>query len=353
MSYQDGLAAFNLEMPDRVPRTEYSAQQHWELVEKVTGIHIDPFTSTDAEKVIASAAFKEKWDFGYSWNVYIHINELNKCRTKMGHASYATGGTDYNNEVECPFEDPEDAFDFMPAEVYGIQSHGEIVKRFNDAYKYQQEINPNAVATTGTYITLVSGLIEIYGWDILLTAMGIDAKAMGEVTNRYAAWMQNYFNALADSDCPIVTIHDDIVWTAGAFCHPDWYREFVFPNYKKLFAPLHEAGKKIIYTSDGNYTEFIDDIAACGVNGFVMEPTTDMAYIAEKYGKTHSFVGNADTRILLSGTKDEIYNEVKRCMDIGKKCPGFFMAVGNHIPSNTPVENALFYNEVFEELRRR
>ena len=31
MSYQDGMAALNLEMPSRVPRTEYSAVQHWEL----------------------------------------------------------------------------------------------------------------------------------------------------------------------------------------------------------------------------------------------------------------------------------------------------------------------------------
>jgi hypothetical protein len=25
------------------------------------------------------------------------------------------------------------------------------------------------------------------------------------------------------------------------------------------------------------------------------------------------------------------------------------MAVGNHIPSNTPVENALYYNEMYEK----
>jgi len=29
------------------------------------------------------------------------------------------------------------------------------------------------------------------------------------------------------------------------------------------------------------------------------------------------------------------------------------MAVGNHIPANTPVESALYYNEVYEELCRR
>ena len=42
------------------------------------------------------------------------------------------------------------------------------------------------------------------------------------------------------------------------------------------------------------------------MNGFVLEPCTDMRYIAEKYGKTHAFIGNADTRILLSGTPEEI-----------------------------------------------
>jgi len=27
--------------------------------------------------------------------------------------------------------------------------------------------------------------------------------------------------------------------------------------------------------------------------------------------------------------------------------------VGNHIPPNTPVENALYYNQVYEELSKR
>lgn len=109
----------------------------------------------------------------------------------------------------------------------------------------------------------------------------------------------------------------------------------------------------ILFTSDGSYTEFIDDIAACGINGFVLEPTTDMAYIANHYGKTVSFLGNADTRFLLNDTRDDIYAEVKRCMDIGKQYPGFFMAVGNHIPSNMPVDAALYYDEIVRQMSKR
>jgi uroporphyrinogen-III decarboxylase len=72
--------------------------------------------------------------------------------------------------------------------------------------------------------------------------------------------------------------------------------------------------------------------------------------VVEKYGQTHVIVGNADTRILLYGSKDEIYAEVERCLRLGRDCPGYFLAVGNHIPPNTPVENALYYNQVYEEL---
>lgn len=105
-----------------------------------------------------------------------------------------------------------------------------------------------------------------------------------------------------------------------------------------------------MHTSDGTFTAFVDDIAACGVNAFVMEPATDMELIARKYGKTHAFVGNADCRVLTFGTREEIRSEVERCFRIGRDCPGFIMAVGNHIPPNVPVENALYYNECYEAL---
>ena len=271
----------------------------------------------------------------------------------MGHAVYADAGTDYDDRVTKLFDDPEDVYDFDFYENFGAQDKSNLINRFNDHYDSLVSAHPDTVNMTGIYISCMSGLIDLLGWETLLMAAGIDSKLFGQFTERYVNWIEQYFIALSESKSDIVMIHDDIVWTSGAFIHPNWYRKYIFPSYNRLFAHLHQNNKKILFTSDGNYTEFVDDIASCGVNGFVMEPCTDMAYIAKKYGKTHSFVGNADTRILLNGTKEDIFNEVKRCMDIGKKYPGFFMAVGNHIPANTPVDNALHYNECYEKLSRR
>lgn len=352
MSYQDGWSALNLEMPGRVPRTEYSASNHWQLVSTVTGIPVD-HNSSPEQQAKARSAFEKAWNYDFVWATLISRNFLNEKRTRMGHAVYASGGVDYSDEVVCPFTEPEEVLDFDPWETYGVRDKETIKQQFEDHYRAQVAANDQTVNMTGIYITCISGLIEIFGWDMLLLAAGDDPEAFGEMTNRYASWIQQYYEALAETSVPVIMMHDDIVWTSGAFIHPDWYRKYVFPNFKKYLEPVLASGKKVLFTADGNFTQFIDDIAACGVHGFVMEPSTDMRYIAEKYGKTHIFAGNADTRILLRGTKEQIETEVKRCMDIGKSCPGFFMAVGNHIPSNTPVENALYYNECYERLGRR
>jgi hypothetical protein len=351
MSYQDGWAALNLEMPSKVPRTEYSAETHWDLIKKVTGI--DAAAASKEERARASSAFVKAWDYGFYWNVLINSQVFGDKRSKMGHASYAAGGEDYDNETSQLYEDPEDALSFDPYEMYGAVDQKELVKQFDKDFLDKRQEHPDTLNMTGIYITCMSGLIDIFGWDTLLEMAGISPKGFGELADRYAEWILQFFVALARSSSPVVMIHDDIVWSQGPFLNPDWYRSRIFPNYKKCFAPLIEAGKKIIYTCDGDYTLFIDDIAECGINAFVLEPYTDMAQIAERRGKTHAFVGNADTRVLLSGSKEDIYAEVKRCMDIGKKCPGFFMAVGNHIPSNTPVDNALYYNEAYEKMSRR
>ncbi len=58
-------------------------------------------------------------------------------------------------------------------------------------------------------------------------------------------------------------------------------------------------------------------------------------------------------RVKLALTKEDAYAEVKRCMDLGKECPGYFFAVGNHIPPNVPIENADACMAAFQEMRSR
>ena len=352
MSYIDGWSAINLEMPPRVPHTEYSVDSHWDVVRSVTGIEVGPHSSP-AEQRKASLEFMKGCNYDFRANTLLHNQPFGEYRTRMGNAEYAAGGTDLDTQIYSPFRNPEEVLHFDFDHAYGSPDPGAWKNKFEEHYQQACQEAPDLVNTTGIYSTAISGMLEVFGWEMLLLAAGTDLAEFGKLTERYAAWILPYFEALAEAEVPVVMIHDDIVWSSGPIFSPRFYHSFLFPAYKKLFAPLLDGGKKIIFTSDGNYTQFIDDIAGCGVHGFVVEPATDMAYIAEKYGKSHVFIGNADTRILLSGTRAEIYAEVERCMAIGKPYPGFFLATGNHIPSNTPVENVLYYFEVYEALSKR
>lgn len=349
MSYQDGWAAINLEMPRRIPRTEYSAERHWDLIKAVTGLHVGVDSPPEVQKA-ASVAFMRAWNYDFFWSTLIGSAEFGEMQTDMGHAEYAAGGVDRRDTIYCPFKDPEEVLSFDPWEALGEKDRRDLVRRFEEHYRANCQCHDFGVNMTGIYVTLISGFIGLFGWEMLLLAAGTDAVRFGALANRYASWIQQYFDALAKADVPVVMVHDDIVWSSGPIFRPAWYREYVFPNYKKFLAPLRDSGKKIMFCSDGNFTAFVDDIAAAGVHGFVFEPLTDLHYIVEKYGQTHVIIGNADTRVLLNGSKAQIRAEVERCIALGRGCPGYFMAVGNHIPANTPVENALYYNQVYEEL---
>jgi len=352
MSYEDGWAAMNLEMGGRIPRTEYSATMHWELIKAVTGIEVGVSSSPD-EQSRAALAFMRAWNFDFFWSTLIGDDEFGAWRTDMGHAEYAAGGVDRRDTIFTPYRDASDVLRFDPWEKLGRKDPAELTRRFEKHYRQNAATHPEGVNMSGVYVTMMSAMIGLFGWELLLEAAGLNPREFGALCNRYASWIQQYFDALAAADLPCVMVHDDMVWTSGAIMRPAFYREYIFPNYKKMIAPLLESGKKVMFTSDGNYSKFIDDIAGCGFSGMVMEPMTDLAYAVEKYGQTHVLFGNADTRILLSGTKEEIRAEVERCMNLGKRCRGFFMAVGNHIPPNTPVESALYYNDCYEKLARR
>lgn len=352
MPFADGWAALNLEMPARVPRTEYSVEQHWPLISRVTGMAVSA-DSDEATREQAQRAFRREWKFDLNWSTLIKRDDLGAERSYMGHAEYLEDGSDFDTAIVAAFTDPEAALAFDPWESYGPINRRETTRRFEEHYRANRERSPDAVNMTGVYVTCVSGLIEVFGWEMLLLAAGVDPERFGRLTERYADWSLQFFEALAEADVPVVMVHDDIVWSSGPFIRPEWYREFVFPAHARLVRPLLDSGKKVLFTSDGDYTMFVEDIAAVGVHGFVLEPLTDMKYVAERYGKTHAIIGNADTRILLRGDRAEIKAEVERCMSIGKDCPGFFMAVGNHIPYNTPIESALYYNEIYEDLAQR
>ena len=353
MSYEVGKAAMNLEMPSKIPRTEYSVHDyHWELMNTVTGSLINN-NSEQTKRDKVKQEFVKKWDYDFMWNTLIDEEFMRGKKTDMGHATYAHNGADKRKSIDSPFNSSAEVYEFSPTEEYGEFSTEKIKKLFTEDYSLQKQFYPDCINCSGVYITMFSGFIQAFGWEILLKALGRNPEKFGSMARRWERWIAQFFEAFAKTDIEIMMVHDDIVWKDGPITNPSWYSKYIFPAYKRLWKPVIESGKKIIFTSDGDYTEFVDDIAEAGAHGFVFEPYTDMEYVAEHYGDSHVFIGNVDTRVLLNDDYKAVRDEVKKSIKIGRQYPGFFLSVSNHIPPNTPVKKAIYYNSVYENISGR
>ena len=269
--------------------------------------------------------------------------------TDMGHAEFLEGGRDRRDTVHCPFSSVEEVWAFDAVEEYGLPDFDDLVTFYEDLYQNARKERPDMVEPGGYYKTIVSGAIEAFGWDMLLQAAA-DRDRFEKVLDGIFRLSMHHYRAWAETSIEVFICHDDMVWSEGAFMHPDFYRRVIFPRYEKLWSVLKESGKKILYCSDGDFTEFVDDLAAAGADGFIFEPLTDLETVVERFGRTHVIASSkVDARTLTFGTKDQIRAEVDATLELAFECPGFVFAVGNHIPSNVPVENAVFYIEYLKE----
>lgn len=328
MSYQLAWDAINLKPGERLPHTEYCSNE--DLVAAVTGGHPE--------------RFMERWQFDFIWSIndFFAWNQRGRT-TDMGHADFLKDGIDRRQPKPSPFTSAEEVWAFDAVKEYNPPPIEELVKYYTECFNKTQAENPNQVFTGGYYKTIVSGAIEAFGWDMLLLAAA-DQDKFEKVLDSIFRLSLHFYKAQAQGPCKVFICHDDMVWSEGPFIHPDFYRRVIFPRYKQLWSVLKKAGKKVLFCSDGNFEEFFGDIAEAGADGFIFEPMNALEPVVDRFGKTHVIIGSkVDCRTLTFGTKAGIKAEIDATLKLAAQCPGFFFAVGNHIPSNVPVENGLFY----------
>jgi hypothetical protein len=302
---------------------------------------------TEYIKKLGGKSIGDAWDFDFNWCVNDGPVDWAKNGriTDMGHAVYAADGSDERASAVSPFNDIEEVLDFDPVKEYGLADFKETVNFYEDWYQKAQAGSPEQVVTGGYYKSVVSGAIQTFGWDMLLLGAS-EQERFAEVLRRFGKFTLHHVKAWAETSIEAYIQHDDMVWTAGPFISPEFYRGVIFPIYKELWKPLKKAGKKVLFCSDGTFDMFMEDIAACGADGFIFEPTNNLDYIVEKFGKTHCIVGSkADCRTMAFGKWEDVKKEIDDTLALAKKSPGFMFAVGNHIPANVSDEMCdLFIN---------
>jgi len=328
MSYQIAIDTIHLRPTPRIAHTEFC--DHDPLMEHV--------------ERISGECFRDAWQLDLLWGTNDGPFGFSKGRTTdMGHASFLADGSDQRDAKPSPFTSPEEVWAFDAVKEYQPPLEADLIRHYEAWHQTRKKQHPNQLVTGGYYKTLVSGAIDAFGWDNLLEAAAEPDK-FEKVLDSFFRLTMHYVKAQAKTSIEVYINHDDMVWSSGPFMAPDFYRRVIFPRYAELWKVLRNAGKKVLYCSDANFGMFVDDIFAAGADGLIFEPMTPLEPIVAKYGQSKILVSSkVDCRTLTFGTPSAIQKEIDDTLKLAHRCPGFIFAVGNHIPANIPIENALFY----------
>lgn len=327
--------------------TEYSLAYHKDYLAERTGL------PPDSPGLFKRAC--EHFKFDFNWSVNDGLIDWTKTgrMTDMGHASYAADSSDQRLPAQSPFTTAEEVWAFDAVSEYGLPDFEEQVRTYEGDLRQARHEFPEQLTTGGYYNTIVSGAIQSFGWDMLLLAAA-DPVRMEKVFDGFFRRTLFFMQAWAKTSAEVIIQHDDFVWTGGAFMNPDIYRKVIIPRYAELWKPLHAAGKKVLFCSDGNFMEFAGDIAEAGADGFIFEPCNDFDFMTDNFGLTKCLVGSfVDCRDLTFGKKDIVRKCIDRTLESLARCKGAIVAVGNHLPPNIPAEMLdLYFEYLLPRLKR-
>jgi hypothetical protein len=330
MSAKTALDNIWLRPCDRWGHTEYSMGYHQKYMEKAAGV--------DSAHPEFHVRAHDALQFDFHWNTNDGLVDWARAGrvTDMGHAVYAADGSDRRDPGASPFRTEAEVWAFDAVAEYGLPDFAAQLAEYERTVQHNRRHNPRQLTTGGYYKTIVSGAIQAFGWEMLLLAAAEPAK-MVKVFDSFFRRTLFHMEAWAKTSVEVVIQHDDFVWSAGPFMHPDIYRRDIIPRYAELWKPLHAAGKKVLFCSDGDYTVFVEDLAGAGADGFIFEPFVDYGMMAERFGQSHCLVGSfVDCRDLTFRNWNRVKADVDRTFQALEKCRGAILAVGNHLPANIP-----------------
>ena len=265
---------------------------------------------------------------------------------------------------EAYFHSPEDVFAFSPLEKgdftdwrhvvnnWDFSSEEVIYEKLRGSYpaEWGDTAPEGSSASVGFYNTIFMWPLLTFGWELFLECC-LDPR-FERVMSEFTEINRRVFRAFARLPVNFAICHDDIVTTRGPVCSPAWMNKYVYPVYDELWGILHDAGKRVIFMSDGCMDQCADDIMALGALGIISEPYTDYKAIARRY-ENPFLAGEGDNRVLMRNRPEEIRAMVESMVETAKMSGGYLMCIGNHIPWNVPPPAIKLYLELSDELGYR
>ena len=176
-------------------------------------------------------------------------------------------------------------------------------------------------------------------------------------------FVKTLFNAIADYniaqikealkyDIDAVHFGDDWGQQRGLQMGPDFWREFIKPVLRRMYAVAKDAGKFVTIHSCGDVDELFDDLIEIGLNCFnpFQPEVMDVEYLLKQYRGKLAFHGGLSTQKTLPyGTVEDVKAESQKLLGLGKE-GSYIFAPAHAVEGDVSLDNMLTF---IEEVQRQ
>ena len=131
---------------------------------------------------------------------------------------------------------------------------------------------------------------------------------------------------------------------------PKMYRSFVFPYHKQIVDHFKARKVGIGLHICGYADPILEDMVNTGVTNISVDAPTDLAKAVEASRGRAVLIGNLDTNLFYSGSREEMRQAVKNCIDAAPSDSGYIISSGCEVPAIAPPEKSEWFYELVDEL---
>lgn len=177
---------------------------------------------------------------------------------------------------------------------------------------------------------------------------------LDRVTDTICGLTRNYLKAAGDVMDMIELPGDDYAANDNLVFSPKLFRQILRPRIERIIACIREIRPdiKIMLHSDGAVGKLVPDFIEMGIDVLhPLEPVSGMdpAQVKKEYGDAISFLGGVNISHAMTGSFEDLHNEVDRCLRDLAPGGGYILAPCNHLQADVPPKNVI---ELFRYARQ-